>query len=200
MLPRRLCSLIVLALALLLTASPVRAEVNCGAAIPATMIDTMSTAHSYPGERFRFKTTAPAKHDDVELPIGTTGWGIVRYVHHAQTHNRGGLIVLEPRVLVVGSTEVNIMGDPREAAEFAPAYTLAEEGLGLAPIGIFGTALNFARFGREVTLGPGFTFHIIVVDDIAEKEPCVQIAPVPSASPSDARRQSSPSPGASPSP
>lgn len=156
------------------------------------MIDTMTTAHSWPGERFRFKTTAPVIHDGINIPEGTMGWGIVRYVQHARTHNRGGLIVLEPRILSLASGEINVMGDPREAAEFAPAYTLAEEGLGMAPLGLIGTVFNEARYGREVTLGPGFNFHIILVDDIAEKAPCTQHQ--------HERRQSPSSPSPSPSP
>jgi hypothetical protein len=187
--PSRIAAGFLVLLALIAGTNAARADVNCGPSIPATMIDTMSSAHSFPGERFRFKTTAPATHGDIDIPMGTLGWGIVRYVHHAETHNRGGLIVLEPRELVVGTTEVNIMADPRETAEFAPASTLAEEALGLAPIGLLGTAINLGRFGRDVTLGPGFNFHVIIVDDIAEKEPCV-----------NQRRQSSPSPSPSPSP
>lgn len=198
MLPRRVLTGLLAVFALWsATPSASPAEIDCGPAIPATMLDTMSTAHAYPGERFRFMTTAPAKHAGLELPIGTKGWGIVRYVQHARTRNRGGLIVLEPRILVVGSTELNVMADPRETAEFAPAYTLAEEGLGLTPIGVVRTAIDLARYGREVMLGPGFNFHIIIVDDIAENEPCMHIAATPTPAPLE-RRQSLPSPSPAP--
>jgi hypothetical protein len=189
------------AIALTLFAPPVHAgaDVTCDVTIPVTMVDTMDSGHSYPGERFRFKTTARATYGDIEIAPGTEGWGVVRYVQGARAHNRGGLIVIEPRFITVGETHISVMSDPRETAEFAHSLTLMEQGMGYAPLGIFGTAINLARAGSNVTLGPGFNFHVVVLGDIIAREPCHPI-PHATTTPVEERRQSSPSPSPSTAP
>ncbi len=184
-----------LAIALLPFAIPVAratADVTCDVTIAATMVDTMDSAHSYPGERFRFKTTAAAKFGDVDIPEGTEGWGVVRYVQGARSRNRGGLLIIEPRFLAMGETRVAVMSDPRETAEFAHSATLTDEGISMIPIGMLQTAMHYIRPGSNVKLGPGFKFHIVVMGDLVSDEPCHP------ASTAEPRRQSSPTPSSSP--
>jgi hypothetical protein len=186
-----------LAIALLQFATsvaPAAADVSCDVTIPATMVDTMDSAHSYSGEHFRFKTTARATFGDLEIPENTEGWGVVRYVQGAKSRNRTGLILLEPRYLSIGETHLSVMSDPRETAEFAHSATLTDEGLSMIPIGLFQTAMHYIRPGSNVTLGPGFKFHVVVMGDLATSEPCHP------ASKTEQRRQSSPNPSPSPEP
>lgn len=196
---RALTALFAFALSLALPAAPAAAEVTCDVTIPATMLDTMDSAHSYPGERFRFKTTAASKYGDLDIPAGTEGWGIVRYVQGARSHNRTGLLILEPRFIVVGESHISVTSDPRETAEFAHSLTLTEEGMGMLPLGWVGTVINDVRFGSNVTLGPGFKFHVVVLGDIVTHEPC-HAEPRATPTPVEQRRQSSPSPSPSASP
>ena len=164
----------------------------CDVTISATMVDSMDSAHAYPGERFRFKTTEAAKFEGLDVPESTAGWGIVRYVQAARSRNRGGLIILEPRYLVLGETRISVTSDPRETAEFAHSATLTDEGISMIPIGMLQTAMHYLRPGANIKLGPGFKFHVVAMGDLAIREPCHP------ASKSEERRQSSPN--ASPSP
>lgn len=189
---RRAFPVSTIALVSAFAATPASADVSCDLTIPATMVDSMDSAHSYPGERFRFKTTATATFGKVTIPEGTAGWGVVRYVQGARSRNRGGLLILEPRFLAMGQTRIDVMSDPRETAEFAHSATLLDEGIGMIPIGPLQTGLHYLRPGSNVTLGPGFVFHIVVMRDLVTQEPCVP------ATRSDERRQSSPSPSPSP--
>ncbi len=189
---RRALPVFTIALVSAISTSPASADVVCDVTIPATMVDTMDSAHSYPGERFRFKTTAQTKFGDVDIPEGTEGWGVVRYVQAAKSRNRGGLIILEPRFVAIGETKIAVMADPRETAEFAHMATLTDEGISMIPIGMFQTALHYLRPGSNIKLGPGFKFHVVVMEDLVTREPCHP------AERTDQRRQSSPSPSPSP--
>ncbi len=191
---RRALPVSTIALFSALSVVPANADVTCNLTIPATMVDTMDTANTYPGEHFRFKTTAHASFGDVDIPEGTQGWGVVRYVQAARSRNRGGSIILEPRFIAIGETRISVMSDPRETAEFAHSATLLDEGIGMIPIGMLQTGLHYLRPGSNLRLGPGFTFHVVVMPDLVTSEPCSPAAP------SSERRQSSPSPSPSPSP
>jgi hypothetical protein len=185
----------ILAIALFSFAFPVwpaAADVTCDVSIPATMVDTIDSARSYPGERFRFKTTAKATFGDVDIPEGTEGWGIVRYVQGAKSRNRTGLLVIEPRFLSIGETRISVMWDPRETAEFAHSATLTDQGISMIPIGALQTAMHYLRPGSNVRLGPGFKFHVVVMGDIVTREPCHPIQN------EEKRRQSTPAPSPSP--
>lgn len=175
-----------------LSIAPSRADVICDLAISATMVDSISSAHSYPGERFRFMTTEPSTFGDVDIPKGTEGFGVVRYVQPARWRNRSGLLILEPRFILIGESRIAVMADPRETPEFAHAMTMIEKGMGFIPMGMIGTAINTVRKGSNVTLGPGFNFHVIVMGDIITREPCRPKRG------REERRQSSPSPSPSP--
>lgn len=190
---RGLQALLPIALLLfVISVAPVTADVTCDLTIPATMVDTMDSAHSYAGEHFRFKTTAHAAFGDLEIPENTPGWGVVRYVQGAKSRNRTGLIILEPRFLSIGENHIAVMSDPRETAEYAHSATLTDQGIGMIPIGALQTAIHYLRPGVNVKLGPGFKFHVVVMGDIATSEPCHP------ESKTEQRRQSSPDPSPSP--
>ncbi|HEV7178796.1 MAG TPA: hypothetical protein VGN11_02930 [Candidatus Baltobacteraceae bacterium] len=148
----------------------------CEAAIPAEMIDKVDSATAYPGMRFRFKITTTARIDGVLVPAGAIGYGYVRYVSAASNRDRNGALILEMREVVSGPKHLAVMADPRESARWAPATSLAEQAIGYVPIaGLIRTAANEVRNGRNVTIGPGFTFHVVGIGNIPKMQPCHKI-------------------------
>jgi hypothetical protein len=137
------------------------------------MVDTLDSAATYPGERFRFKTAAASIVRGVRVPKGSIGWGIVRTSAAASNRARNGQIGLEPRYLVVGSKTIQVSGDPREPAIASHGQTIAEKGAGYVPIvGLVRSAVNTVRNGTNITLGPGFVFHVIPIGDLRDVSPC----------------------------
>ncbi len=137
------------------------------------MVDTLDSAKTFPGERFRFKTTAASIVRGVRIPAGTTGWGIVSFSAAASNRARNGAIALEPRYLIVGSRIVQVAADPREATIQSHGQTMAEKGAGFIPIiGLVKSAVNTVRNGTNIRVGPGFVFHLIGVGDLTDVSPC----------------------------
>ena len=148
----------------------------CSAPIPATMVDSVDSGTAYPGMTFRFKTTIAARIDGVLVPSGTIGYGVVREVSAASNRNRNGSLILEMRTLYVGDRKIPVIADPRDSSLWAPATTLEQRAEGYLPIpGIVRTAVNEVRNGRNVTIGPGFTFHILSLPDPRKSGPCHKV-------------------------
>jgi len=160
-----------------MTALPARAwKLVCEAAIPVTMLDRIDSAVAYPGERFRFKTTVAARINGHLVPAGTTGYGYVREVSAASNRDRNGSLILEPRELVYHGMHIQVMADPRDSALWAPAETLTEKATGYLPIpGLIRTVVNTVRNGKNVTIGPGFKFHVVGIADITNSQPCHKV-------------------------
>ncbi len=164
-------------LLLFATATPARAWVTmCNAAIPATMVDAVSSATAYPGMAFRFKITADANILGTVVPENTVGYGYVREVTAASNHARNGSLVLDMREIIYKSKEIQVMDDPRDSAIWAPAETTVERASGYLPVpGLVRQAVNEVRHGRDVTLGPGFDFHVIGLGDPRKMHPCRKV-------------------------
>jgi len=160
-----------------ISATPARAwKLVCEAAIPVTMLDSIDSSVAYPGERFRFKLTITARVNGHLLPAGTIGYGYVREVSAASNRDRNGSLILEPREFVYRGMHVQVMADPRDSSIWAPAQTLAERATGYLPIpGLVRTVVNTVRDGRNVTIGPGFTFHVVGIADITNSQPCHKV-------------------------
>ncbi|HTU70685.1 MAG TPA: hypothetical protein VMF11_10255 [Candidatus Baltobacteraceae bacterium] len=154
-----------LVLAWFICAAPARSwATGCIVAIPATMVDTVDSGTAFPGMEFRFKLAVTARIDNVLIPQGTIGYGVVREVTAASNHDRNGSLVLEVRELVYNNKPYQVMIDPRDASVWAPAETLAERATGYLPIpGLVRTAVNEVRSGKNVKIGPGFMFHIVAL-------------------------------------
>ena len=168
--------LVFVALVLLASAPAGAWDLVCEAAIPATMIDKIDSATAYPGMPFRFKITITARIDDILVPENTVGYGIVREATPAGNHNRNGSLVLEMRELVYGKKVIEVMADPRDTGVWAPAQTITEAASGYLPIpGIVRTAVDDVRFGKNVTVGPGVTFHIVGLPDSRKEWPCHKV-------------------------
>lgn len=140
------------------------------------MVDKVDSATAFPGMRFRFKITATANLNGHIVPKGTIGYGYVRQVSAASNRNRNGSLVLEMREIIFKNIGIQVMADPRETTLWAPATTLAERAAGYIPIaGLVRTAVNEVRDGRNVTIGPGFDFHIVALADPRTMEPCHKV-------------------------
>ncbi|HUN28195.1 MAG TPA: hypothetical protein VMV65_00185 [Alphaproteobacteria bacterium] len=151
-------------------------DLVCEAAIPATMVDKVDSATAYAGMVFRFKTTIAARVDNVLVPQGTIGYGVVREVTAASNHDRNGSLTLEIRELVDGNRVLQVMADPRETSLWAPAQTLTERASNYLPVpGIVRTAVNELRWGKNVVIGPGFNFHVVGLGDPRNLAPCHKV-------------------------
>jgi hypothetical protein len=149
---------------------------TCSAPIPATMVDSVKSATAYPGQIFRWKITVTARIDDVLVPKGTIGYGVVREVSAASNRDRNGSLELEMRDIYYDGQTLQVMADPRETGVWAPAKTLEQRAEGYVPIpGIVRTAVNEVRHGRNVTIGPGLTFHILSFPDPRTTSPCHKV-------------------------
>lgn len=150
---------------------------RCETSIPVTMVDSMDSAKASPGERFRFKTIATVRSAGTLIPKGTVGYGFVREVSAASNRLRNGSLVLEPRQLVWSGKHLPVMADPRESTLWAPATTMVDRASGYLPIpGIVRTAVGEVTQGKNVTIGPGFRFHVLPLNDRTLQEPCTQFA------------------------
>jgi len=161
---------------ILLAAFVLAFDTICSAPIPATMVDTVKSATAYPGMPFHFKITVTARIDDVLVPENTIGRGFVRQVTPAGYHDQNGTLVLEMRELYFGNKVLQVIADPLDTAIWAPLATLTDAAEDLAPIpGLIRTAVNSVRKGRDVTIGPGFAFHIIGLPDPKAGSPCHKV-------------------------
>ena len=166
-----------LALALLFSAGPARAwETQCHISIPATMVDSVDSGTAYPGMKFRFHITTAVNFFGTILPAGTLGYGYVREVTGASNRNRNGSLILEMRALVYKNKIYDVMVDPRDSSVWSPAMTVGERASDYLPIpGILRTAVNEVRNGKNITIGPGFQFHVVALGDPRKYAPCIKI-------------------------
>ncbi len=154
--------------------APARGAVKrCNSEVPVNMIYSVDSGKAFPWMRFRFRLNAAAILEGHAFPVDTIGYGYVRAVTAASNRNRNGLLVLEPREIIDGNLRVQVIADPRESAIFTPVETFGERASGYLPIpGILRTAVNQVRNGRNITIGPGFIFHVIALGDPRKMAPC----------------------------
>jgi hypothetical protein len=151
-------------------------ETDCNAAVTAEMVDSVNSATAFPGMRFRFKVTEDARIEGFLVPAGTIGYGYVRAVSAASNRQRNGSLILEMREIIDGSHRIQVMADPRDTSTWIPATTLADRAEGYLPIpGLVRTAASEVINGKNVTLGPGFTFKIIGLGDPRTTAPCRKV-------------------------
>jgi hypothetical protein len=140
------------------------------------MVDSVDSATAYPGMRFRFRITTDVNFFDTIIPIDTIGYGYVREASAASNRARNGSLLLEMRALIYKNREYQVMVDPRESGVWAPAQTISERASDFAPIpGIVRTAVNEVRNGKNIVIGPGFTFHVVGLGDPRKMQPCRKV-------------------------
>ena len=172
-----------LALAALSVAIPLPASAAkvCAYAIPAAMIDKVESANARVGGYFRFMTTTDVTLDDgTEVPSGTPGYGLIRGASAAGRRNHDGSLSLEPRYLLVtkkkgGDKRVEVTMTPTLPVTWSPSEPLLNKAASHVPLpvpGLIMTGVNQVRWGRNITLGPGFTFSVIPVGNLAKGPIC----------------------------
>jgi len=158
---------------LLLVAAPARA-LDCPGAIGTVMVDKIESGSAKAGQVFRFKTLADARVGTMPVPAGTIGYGIVRNVDRAGRRDHDGSLALEPRYLMVGKHVLPVTMDPHLPASWSPRDSLIERGATrVNPVsGIVMSGVNMLRFGKNITLGPGFAFRVVAIPATLEKSIC----------------------------
>jgi hypothetical protein len=161
--------------------APARATKVCAYAIAAEMLDRVASASARVGDAFRFRTTEEMTLEDGQtIPAGTLGYGIVRDASAAGRHNHNGDIALEPRYLIVekpdgGATRIDVAMNPTLPLSYSPEVGVIEKGLSHVPLpvpGLLITGVNTVRWGKNITLGPGFTFSVLPVGNLARSPVC----------------------------
>jgi hypothetical protein len=145
------------------------------------MLDKVASANARVGDAFRFRTAEEMTLEDGQtIPAGTLGYGIVREASAAGRHDHNGLIALEPRYLVVlkvdgNATRVEVAMNPTLPLAYTPDATLIEKGISHIPLpvpGLVMTGVNTVRWGKNITIGPGFTFSVLPVGNLARSPVC----------------------------
>ena len=165
-----------------LAPSPVRAAKVCAWAIPSEMVDKVYSGSAHSGAPFKFKVVESTELDDgTKVPAGTLGYGIIRAASSAGRHNRDGMLSLEPRYIVLEKANssmdrfVPVTMSPLLPVTWTPSEPLLNKAAGHVPLpvpGLVMSGVNLVRWGRNITLGPGFTFTVLPVQNLARGPVC----------------------------
>jgi hypothetical protein len=145
--------------------------------IPVEMLSKVESANAIPGQVFRFRvkqttTTVTAG----TYAAGTLGYGVVRAVSKAGRHDQYGFVGLEPRYLLMPHGKIqSVSMDPTLPAVFTTETPNLEKAAGHIPNpipGIMMTGINYLRFGKNVTIGPGFSFYVVPIGDLTKNGSC----------------------------
>ncbi|MDB5028996.1 MAG: hypothetical protein JWO66_2685 [Candidatus Eremiobacteraeota bacterium] len=164
--------------------APVRAQKVCVSQIAAEMVDKVESSNARSGAPFRFRVTVPGALDDgTAVPSGTIGYGLIRAASSAGRHNHDGMISLEPRYLEIrrrggNPLRVPVTMNPVLPVAWTPSEPLlskAATGAASVPIPVAGlvmSGVNSLRWGRNITLGPGFVFSVLPVENLSHGPIC----------------------------
>lgn len=159
------------------TAAPGRA-LTCYTLIPAEMMSTVNSAQGFSGQVFEFKTSATVTSDGTEIPAGSLGYGVVLNAIPASNRARNGIIILEPRFLIVNGQQIQVAGDPADASILTHDPSVVALGAKVIPFG-GNVVANEAIKGTDIQVGPGYDFHIVPIGNLQERGPCLQTTPAP---------------------
>ena len=178
--PRLLFVLVIVAVIANLAPAPARAAKVCAWSIPVEMVDKVFSGSAHAGMAFRFRVTEDAARDDgVKVPAGSMGFGVVRGASSAGRRNRDGMLSLEARYILVqkgkGNQRVEVTMNPTLPVQWTPTEPLLNKAASHVPLpipGLIMTGVNQVRRGRNITLGPGFTFTVVPVENLAKGPVC----------------------------
>jgi hypothetical protein len=160
--------------------APARAEKVCAWSIPVEMVDDVYSGTARAGMPFRFKVTADAARDDgTKIPAGSMGYGVIRSASAAGRHKHDGSLTLEPRYIMVpkgkdGMQRIEVTMSPTLPVTWTPSEPLLNKAASHIPLpvpGLIMTGVNTVRWGKNITLGPGFGFTVLPVENLASKAP-----------------------------
>jgi hypothetical protein len=161
--------------------APARAAKICAWSIPVEMVDKVDSRYAKAGMPFRFRVTDDAAVDDgTKIPAGTMGFGVIRTADAAARHDHDGSLSIEPRYLLVrkpkdGVKRVEVTMNPTLPVAWSPSQPLLNKAASHVPLpvpGLIMTGVNEVRWGRNVTLGPGFKFTVLPVEDLSKGPIC----------------------------
>ena len=174
---RRVLFLAILALAFLTSAVAARADgLACYPQIPATMLTTVTSQSGFSGQVFRFRVTATTASNGATFPAGSVGYGAVLAAVPASNRARNGVVVLEPRYVIVNGRQIQVAGDPKDASILTHGQNPISEGAGVIPVPGLGLAVDEAVKGTNITIGPGYNFHVVPIGNLSQRGPCVRTA------------------------
>lgn len=160
---------------------PVAAEKVCAWSIPVEMVDNVYSGTARAGMPFRFKVTTDATRDDgTKIPAGSMGYGVIRGASAAGRHKHDGSLTLEPRYVMVpkGNNDamqrIEVTMSPTLPVTWTPTEPLLNKAASHIPLpvpGLIMTGVNTVRWGKNITLGPGFEFTVLPVENLASKAP-----------------------------
>ncbi|HTD37490.1 MAG TPA: hypothetical protein VK669_08240 [Candidatus Limnocylindrales bacterium] len=160
---------------------PARAEKVCAWSIPVEMIDKVYSGNAHAGQPFKFRVTEDAARDDgTKIPSGSIGYGVVRGASAAGRHNHDGSIAIEPRYIMVpnakggGNERIEVTMNPMLPVMWTPTEPLLNKAASHVPLpvpGLIMTGVNTVRWGRNITLGPGFKFTVLPVENLSTNAP-----------------------------
>jgi hypothetical protein len=162
------------------TGAPARAAKVCAWSVPVEMVDTVESAKARAGGTFRFKVTADATRDDgTKIPAGSIGYGVIREASAAGRHKHDGSLSLEPRYIIVpkgnaATQRIEVTMSPTLPVTWTPSEPLLNKAASHIPLpvpGLIMTGVNTVRWGKNITLGPGFTFTVLPVENLASNGP-----------------------------
>jgi hypothetical protein len=171
----------VLLAALPLSTGTASAGKVCAYAIAVEMVSKVDSNTARAGGVFRFRTIQESEIDGGEvIPKGTMGYGVIRFADKAGRHNHDGSVAIEPRYLVLhekgdGVKVVEVTMNPTLPAVWTPSEPLLQRAASHVPLpvpGIAMTAVNTVRWGRNIVLGPGFTFTVLPLDNLSRGPVC----------------------------
>lgn len=144
--------------------------------IPVAMVSTVDSGTAIPGQVFRFRVKTTVTVNGGRFTAGTEGWGLVRSASKAGRHDQYGFIALEPRYLVlVGGKRQEVSMDPYMPTVFTTATPNLEKAIGRIPNpipGLLMAGIGYLRFGKNVTVGPGFSFYVVPIFDLTKNGSC----------------------------
>ena len=141
--------------------------------VAAEMMESVDSSDARPGDFFRFQTVnAVTSGTQVVIPERTMGYGVVTVASPAGRDARPGVLVLEPRYLILPNGKHlgvvlnhNSNADPLDksgSADSIPGYLGAIPVLGVgAAIGVF----NYFRKGKNIVVLRGTVFTLFPSDD-----------------------------------
>ena len=147
---------------------------TCYPQIPATMLTTVTSQSGYSGEVFRFRVTQTTVSNGVTFAQGATGYGVVLAAIPASNRARDGVVVLEPRFVLVNGRELQVAGNPKDASILTHGANPIAAGAGAIPVPGLGLAVDEAIKGTNITIGPGYNFHVIPIGNLQKAAPCRQ--------------------------
>ena len=153
---------------------PAAAALTCYAQIPVTMLSTVTSQSGYSGQVFRFRVLTTTSSNGATYPSGAVGYGVVLSAIPASNRARDGIVVLEPRYVIVNGQQVQVAGNPKDASILTHGPNPIAEGAGAIPVPGLGIAVNEAMKGTNITIGPGYNFHVVPIGNLQERGPCVQ--------------------------